>query len=104
MSYGKCEIRTYTEKICDVTRRRTEIYALKNSIEPSARALLCTDIRTHLEQPTWVIQNWLTIYGSSYFQASAKKVTTSPVDTPTLPSSVRHPPGAILFVGRAQPE
>ena len=60
----------------DVTRSLTEIYALKNYIEQSARALLCADIRTHLEQLTWVIQNWLTIHGSSYFQASAKKVTT----------------------------
>ena len=60
----------------NVTRRLMEIYALKNSIEPRARALLCADIRTHLEHPTWIIQNWLTIYGSSYFQASAKKVTT----------------------------
>jgi hypothetical protein len=60
----------------EVKRRLVEIYAMKNHIEPSAQALLCADIRTHLEQPTWVIQNWLTMYGSSYFKASAKKVTT----------------------------
>jgi hypothetical protein len=63
----------------DVKRRLLETScALKNQhIEPSARALLCCDIRTHLEQPTcWVIQNWLTMNENSYFRASGKKVTT----------------------------
>ena len=60
----------------EVTRKLKAIYALKNHVEPSARALLCADIRLHLEQPTWVIQNWLTMYGGSYFATSAKKVTT----------------------------
>ncbi len=64
----------------DVKRRLLETScALKNHIEPSARALLCCDIRTHLEQPTrWrrVIQNWLTMNENSYFRASGKKGTT----------------------------
>jgi hypothetical protein len=60
----------------DVKRQLLEIYALKNHIEPSARALLCCDLPTHLEQPTWVIQNWLKMCGSYYVRASAKKVTT----------------------------
>ena len=83
MSYGNGETRMFTEEIMqakrslqkEVKRQLIEIYAMKNQIEPSARGLLCTDIRTHLEQPTWVIQNWLTMYGGSYFTASAKRVT-----------------------------
>ena len=60
----------------EVKRRLMEIYAMENHMEPIARAWLCQDIQTHLEQTTWVTQNWLTVYGSSYFRASAKKVTT----------------------------
>ena len=55
-------------------RQLEEIYEMKNHIEPSAQALLCADIQTHLEQPTWAIQNWLAMYGGSYFAASAKRV------------------------------
>ena len=58
----------------EVKRQLEEIYEMKNHIEPSAQALLCADIRTHLEQPTWAIQNWLAMYGGSYFAASAKRV------------------------------
>ncbi len=39
------------------------IYAQRNHMEPSVQALLDPDIQTHLEQPTWVIQNWLAIQG-----------------------------------------
>ena len=59
----------------EVKRRLVEIYSIQNQLQPSVRALLCDDIRTHLEQPTWVIQNWLTMYSGSYFVASAKRVT-----------------------------
>jgi hypothetical protein len=31
-------------------------------MEPSAQSLLCADIQAHLQQPTWVVKNWLTIY------------------------------------------
>jgi hypothetical protein len=81
----------------DANRRLTKIYALKNSIEPSARALLCTDISTHLKQLTWGFEiGWCK-------ESDDTADPRSPVNTPTmLPSSVRHPPGAFLFAGRAQ--
>jgi hypothetical protein len=57
----------------DVSRRLTMIYEKRNHMEPSAQALLCPDIRTHLEQPPWVIQNWITINGP-VFIASIRNV------------------------------
>jgi hypothetical protein len=86
----------------EVTRRLREIYALKNHIEPSARALLCADLQTHLEQPTWVIQNWLAMYGGSYFTASAKTVATRAIQGVPSPIQYKAPGGCLcLYVGRA---
>jgi hypothetical protein len=47
----------------EVARKLSMIYAQRNHMEPSVQALLYPDIQTHLEQPTWVIQNWLAIQG-----------------------------------------
>jgi exonuclease III len=46
----------------EVRRRLTQIYDQKFQMEPSAQSLLCADIQAHLQQPTWVVKNWLTIY------------------------------------------
>jgi Reverse transcriptase (RNA-dependent DNA polymerase) len=59
----------------EVKRQLNEIYDMRNQMEPSARELLCADIRLHLEQPTWQIQNWLQMHGISYFRASVKTAT-----------------------------
>ena len=57
----------------EVSRRLALIYDKRNHMEPSAQELLFPDIRTHLEQPPWVIQNWITINGP-VFIASMRNV------------------------------
>ncbi len=108
--HGKDMVSKAAAEKRDVKRQLLEIYALKNHIEPSARALSCCDLPSHLEQPTWVIQNWLKMYGSYCFRASGKKLTTLAIQgVPSIRNffhpapSVRHPPGAFVSVGRAQP-
>jgi hypothetical protein len=57
----------------EVSRRLTTIYDQRTHMEPSAQSLLFPDIRTHLEQPPWVIQNWITINGP-VFMTSVRNV------------------------------
>jgi hypothetical protein len=57
----------------EVSRRLTTIYDQRTDMEPSAQSLLFPDIRTHLEQPPWVIQNWITINGP-VFMTSVRNV------------------------------
>jgi hypothetical protein len=57
----------------EVSRQLTTIYDQRTHMEPSAQSLLFPDIRTHLEQPPWVIQNWITINGP-VFMTSVRKV------------------------------
>jgi hypothetical protein len=42
---------------------KREVLRQRTHMEPSAQSLLFPDIRPHLEQPKWVIHNWLTING-----------------------------------------
>ena len=62
----------------EVTRRLAAIYSQRNHMEPSFQALLFPDIQTHLEQPTWVIQNWLTIRAPG-FLSSIRAVKTKAI-------------------------
>ena len=57
----------------EISRRLTAIYDQRNHMEPSAQSLLFSEIRHHLEQPPWVIQNWITINGP-VFMASLRTV------------------------------
>jgi hypothetical protein len=57
----------------EVSRQLVEIYDMRNHMEPSAQALLCTSIREHLEQPPSVIENWISIY-APVFRTSIKRV------------------------------
>jgi exonuclease III len=59
----------------EVRRRLDQIYDQRYYMEPSTQALLCKDIQQHLQQPTWVIKNWLTI-NSPVIQASIKHART----------------------------
>jgi hypothetical protein len=47
---------------------------------------------------------WQLLFSSKCEESDNPGDLRSPVDPPILPSSVRHPPGAFLFVGRAQLE
>ena len=105
--HGKDMATKATAEKREVKRRLMEIYALKNKMEPSARALLCADIRIHLEQPTWVIKNWLSMYGGSFFNASAKKVTACYPRRPIHPEfflcNIRYPPGSLWSLDAPNP-
>ena len=57
----------------EVSRNLTAIYDQRNHMEPSAQSLLFPDIRHHLEQPPWVIQNWIRINGP-VFKTSLRNV------------------------------
>ena len=59
----------------EVHRRLNQIYDQKTQMEPSAQSLLCADIQAHLQQPTWVVKNWLTIY-SPLFRTSIIRART----------------------------
>ena len=61
--HGKDEATRALAAKREMSRRLEAIYAQKIHMEPSAQALLFPDIRTHLEQPPWVIQNWISING-----------------------------------------
>ncbi len=67
-----------TAKKREVSRRLTAIYDQCTHMEPSAQSLLFPDIRTHLEQPPWVIQNWITINGP-VFMTSLRTVRTKAI-------------------------
>ncbi|KAI2492139.1 hypothetical protein MHU86_22404 [Fragilaria crotonensis] len=43
-----------------------DVYDLKDKLEPSVRALLLTDLETHLQKPTWVNRMWLDIHAPDY--------------------------------------
>ena len=73
--HGKDEATRAIAEKREVSRRLSMIYEKRNHMEPSAQALLFPDIRTHLEQPPWVIQNWITINGP-VFVASLRNVKT----------------------------
>jgi hypothetical protein len=41
-------------------------------MEPSVQALLCHDIRTHMQRPTWVTRIWINIH-APVFKASIQR-------------------------------
>ncbi|KAI2494428.1 hypothetical protein MHU86_20111 [Fragilaria crotonensis] len=55
--HGKDEATRIIAERREVTRRLSAIYDQRQHMEPSAQSLLYPDIRNHLEQPPWVIQN-----------------------------------------------
>jgi hypothetical protein len=67
--HGKDEATRLIAEKREMTRKLAWIYDQRNHMEPSAQALLFPDIRTHLEQPSWVIQTWLTIKGPTFIQS-----------------------------------
>lgn len=67
--HGKDETMRALAETREVTRRLSSIYDQRNHMEPSAQTLLFPDIQTHLEQPSWVIQTWLTIKGPTFLQS-----------------------------------
>ncbi len=76
--HGKDAAARATAEKREASRRLTVIYDQRNHMEPSAQSLLCPDIRHHLEQPTWVIQNWITINGP-VFTNSLRNVKTKAI-------------------------
>lgn len=71
--HGKDEVTRALAEKRETSRRLEMIYAQRIHMEPSAQALLFPNIRTHLEQPPWVIQNWIAINGP-VFMASLRTV------------------------------
>lgn len=56
----------------EVKQRLEQIYSLRMHMEPSAQSLLCRDIHQHLQQPAWVVKNWLNI-NTPVIQASIRR-------------------------------
>jgi exonuclease III len=76
--HGKDEATRAIAENREVSRRLSMIYDQRHHMEPSAQSLLFPDIQTHLEQPMWVIQNWITINGP-VFVASLRTVKTKAI-------------------------
>ena len=66
--YGKDEATRVQAEKREVTRRLASIYDQRHNMEPSAQELLFPYLHTHLEQPMWVIKNWITIKGPTFAQ------------------------------------
>ena len=82
----------------EVARRLAMIYDQRNHMEPSVQELLYSDIQTHLEQPTWVIQNWLAIQGPG-FMTSIRAVTAKAIQNVRSIRSYFTPVTTVLPVG-----
>jgi hypothetical protein len=76
--HGKDEATRALAEKREVNRKLASIYDQRNHMEPSAQTLLFPDIRTHMQQPSWVIQNWLTIKGPTFIQ-SLRNVKTKAI-------------------------
>ena len=70
--YGKDAITIAQAEARDVRRNLELIYAQRQHMEPSAQSLLCHDIRTHMQRPTWVTREWITIH-APLFKASLQR-------------------------------
>ena len=46
----------------EVRRDLRSLYDTRGHMEPSAQALLFDTLEEHMEQPTWVIKNWMAIH------------------------------------------
>jgi hypothetical protein len=57
----------------EVQRSLDQIYSQRLHMEPSVQALLCHDIRTHMQRPTWVTRNWIN-FNVPVFKASIHRV------------------------------
>ena len=57
----------------EIRRRLEQVYDSRSQMEPSVQELLCLDIQTHLQRPTWVNKNWLSIH-TPLVQASIRRV------------------------------
>ena len=76
--HGKDEATRALAEKREVHRKLASIYDQRNHMEPSAQALLFPDIRTHMQQPSWVIQTCLTIKGPTFIQ-SLRNVKTKAI-------------------------
>jgi hypothetical protein len=56
----------------DVKRQLEQIYKARSQLEPSVQSLLHRDIHQHLQQPSWVVKNWLNI-NTPLFQTSIRR-------------------------------
>jgi hypothetical protein len=63
-----------------------DVYDLKDQLEPSVRALLLTDLETHLQKPTWVNRMWLDIH-APIVTASVKRAREKAIQGT---KSIRH--------------
>ena len=92
------------------SRRLTAIYDQRNHMEPSAQFLLFSEIQHHLEQPPWVIQNWITINGPVFMATGSLRTVKAKAIQTSDPSERISPPGktppgtymyTVTYVGRA---
>ncbi len=76
----------------EVSRNLTAIYDQRNHMEPSSQSLLFPDIRHHLEQPPWVIQNWIRINGpeDQFAQCESNGNSKRQINSNVFRSDVRH--------------
>ncbi len=76
--HGKDDATRLVAERREVTRQLAAIYSQRRLMEPSFQDLLFPDIQQHLEQPTWVIRNWLTIrapgFATSIRAATARAI------------------------------
>ena len=59
----------------EVHRTLRELYDLKNRVETPLKSLFFPTLQEHLDQPTWVNQNWISIH-SALIRDNVKQVTT----------------------------
>ena len=57
----------------EVARQVTEIYAVREFMEPEAQVLLATDQETHMQQSTHTTKNWLAMAGP-VIRASVRRI------------------------------
>jgi hypothetical protein len=70
--HGKDAITSAQADAREVRRSLDQICSQRLHMEPSVQALLCQDIRTHMQRPTWVTRNWINIH-VPVFKASIQR-------------------------------
>ena len=101
--YGKDEATRAQAEKREMTRRLALIYGQQHHMEPSAQELLLPDVHTHLEQPMWVIKNWIPIKGPTFVQSLCTKKAKASIQCQVDPrllwatTSLRHPPGDVWY-------
>ena len=94
----------------DMPRKLASIYDQRSHMEPSNQVHLLPNIWTHLEQPSWVIQTWLTMKGPTFIPSASPQRTSYSYRKCTVNEEVllstangkRHPPGDPLYTMRLQ--